>query len=80
MARDKRGRFERGTSGNPQGRAVRADEEALAQARADGFLNAVTGMGYSSRDRDAYTDFELDIVTLAQAIDERVDLAGACGT
>lgn len=42
MRRDGSGRFERGASGNPAGRPPKVDD---IDARLDGFINAVTGMG-----------------------------------
>ena len=73
--RTKTGKFARGVSGNPAGRP-RADVQiALAHApligalpHFDGWMNAGTGLGMSSRDKTVGTWFETDAVSAEDAL------------
>jgi phage-related protein (TIGR01555 family) len=60
------GRFAPGTSGNPAGRRTKA---ALDQERADGWINALTGVGDMIRDKSMRTRFESDVVDYDTAMD-----------
>lgn len=64
--RSKSGRFAPGTSGNPAGRRTKA---AAEQERADGWINALTGVGDMVRDKSMRTRFSSDVVDYDAAMD-----------
>ena len=65
MARDNRGRFKAGASGNPGGRP----RQARADVRSDGWYNTLTGIGTVERDRVMSTEFATAAIDYATAID-----------